>query len=222
MKINGYELMVVCANLDKDINCYGDIYDCVEDCLNEHPGDEIIYGYHLVGEKETPDWFGTIEEAIAWARNERTHGHPAEKSEMRMKTVWITVYKDTIRQHDEDDNLADIQVSEEIAKQYFRACKENSDCEWKTYEEFMDNFTADDTEDFYNFAKEHDAILNMFPVEGDIEIGNEYVFYHKEGNALEKYDGTECKIVSLNNDCDYFAEMCDGRKIQVYRNELSR
>ena len=78
-----------------------------------------------------------------------------------MKNVWITVYKDTIKQHCDCDNLSDIQVSEEFAKQYFDECKKNTDCEWKTYEEFMNNFTADDTEDFYEYAKKHNAILEI-------------------------------------------------------------
>ena len=55
-----------------------------------------------------------------------------------------------------------------------------------------------------------------------IEIGKEYLFNHKEGNVLEKYDGTKCKVIALDNGCDYIAEMCDGRKIQVYENELSK
>lgn len=78
-----------------------------------------------------------------------------------MKTVLITVYKDTIKQHNDDWNLTDIEVTEEFAREYFEECIKESDCEWKTYEEFMDNFTADDTEDFYKYAKKHNAILSM-------------------------------------------------------------
>lgn len=78
-----------------------------------------------------------------------------------MKKVWITVYKDTIMQHDDDWNLSDIQVTEEFAKQYFDECKKDSDCGWKSYEKFMDNFTADDTEDFYEYAKKHKAIIKI-------------------------------------------------------------
>jgi hypothetical protein len=58
----------------------------------------------------------------------------------------------------------------------------------------------------------------------EIKINETYTFNHKEGNVLEKYDGTQCKIISkdnMHNDM-YFAEMCDGRKIQVYTKELSR
>ena len=78
-----------------------------------------------------------------------------------IKTIWITVYKDTIKQHNDDWNLSDIQVTEEFARQYFNECKVNPDCEWKTYEEFMDNYTADDTEDLYEYAKKHDAIIKI-------------------------------------------------------------
>lgn len=78
-----------------------------------------------------------------------------------MKIVWITVYKDTIKQHNDNWNLSDIQVTEEFAKQYFNECKVGSDCEWKTYEEFMDNYTTDDTEDLYAYAKKHNAIIKI-------------------------------------------------------------
>ena len=69
MKINDFELKVVCANYDNNIGGYGDIYTCVEDCLNDHPDDRVIYGFVLVRDDvdNTPDWFDTIEEAIRWA-----------------------------------------------------------------------------------------------------------------------------------------------------------
>ena len=33
--------------------------------------------------------------------------------------------------------------------------------DFDTYEEFMDNYTADDTEDLYEYAKKHDAIIKI-------------------------------------------------------------
>lgn len=72
MKINGFDLVVVCANYDKEVGGYGDIYDCVEKCIEEHPDDDIVYGYYLKSgdtEIETPDWFDTIEDAVSWASN---------------------------------------------------------------------------------------------------------------------------------------------------------
>ena len=47
MKINGYFVNVVCANYDKEIRGYGDIYEEVEECLEHHPDDEVIFGFHL-------------------------------------------------------------------------------------------------------------------------------------------------------------------------------
>lgn len=67
MLINGYKLSVVCAN-DSGNGIYGDIYTEVEECLREHPNTEILYGFHLEKDGvETPDWFDTAEEAVAWA-----------------------------------------------------------------------------------------------------------------------------------------------------------
>ena len=76
-----------------------------------------------------------------------------------MNKVWIAVYKDTIKQHNDDWNQTDIQVTEDFARKYFDDCKRNSDCEWKTYEEFMGNYTMDDTEDFYSYACKNNGIL---------------------------------------------------------------
>ena len=77
------------------------------------------------------------------------------------KTLWITVYKDTVKTHDDNENLTGIKVLEAFAKQYFEECIKDSECEWKTYEEFVVNYTADDTEDFYEYAKKHNAILDI-------------------------------------------------------------
>lgn len=56
-----------------------------------------------------------------------------------------------------------------------------------------------------------------------IELGSSYTFNHKEGNVLEKYDNTKCKVISNDSGCAdmYIAKMNDGRKIQVYINKLS-
>lgn len=66
MKINGYELKVVCANKDKNTGTYGDIYDSMDQCLSEHPEDDVLIGYYLSGEKETPDWFNTLDDVLIW------------------------------------------------------------------------------------------------------------------------------------------------------------
>lgn len=75
--------------------------------------------------------------------------------------AWICVYRDTIEEHENDWNLTDIEVTEEFAQQYFEECIKESDCEWKKYDDFIVNYTADDTEDFYEYAKKYNAILRM-------------------------------------------------------------
>lgn len=78
MKVNGYEINVMCANAylcsetagspESDEFTYGDIYDTYEDCVEDHPDEDVLYGYYLKKERvETPDWFNSIEEAVNWA-----------------------------------------------------------------------------------------------------------------------------------------------------------
>lgn len=68
MKIYGYDLNVVCTNVWE--GTYGDIYDDIEECLNEHPDSNVIYGFHLNHNNiETPDWFDTVKDAFDWAVN---------------------------------------------------------------------------------------------------------------------------------------------------------
>ena len=131
-----------------------------------------------------------------------------------MKKVWITVYKDTIMQHDDDWNLSDIQVTEEFAKQYYAECKKNSECEWKSYEEFMNNFTADDTEDFYKYAREHKAILRIE------HMGN----IPKGGDGNKKYeieitysfdDGIE-SMGYFNTPEEAYERMCQVAATEAY------
>ena len=86
-----------------------------------------------------------------------------------MKKVWVCVYRDTIEEHDKDWNLSEILTTEDFVRQYYEeykmACK---DCEVKNCEDattfeqwYYDEYTADDTEDFYEYAKEHNAILEI-------------------------------------------------------------
>lgn len=75
--------------------------------------------------------------------------------------VWICVYRDTIEQHDNSENLTEILVTMDFAKQYFNECIATLDYNsYRDFEEFLDEYTADDTEDFYSYAVEHNAILD--------------------------------------------------------------
>ena len=77
-----------------------------------------------------------------------------------METVFITVYKDTINhKYNGNDNLSVIKVSREFAELYFLE-KVNKD-DYRSFTDFINNYTADDTEDFYEFAKEYDGIIEI-------------------------------------------------------------
>lgn len=77
-----------------------------------------------------------------------------------MNTIVITVYKDTINhQYNGDNNLSCIYVEKEFAELYFLE-KVNKD-DYRSFTDFINNYTADDTEDFYEFAKEYNAIIKV-------------------------------------------------------------
>ena len=70
MKINGYDIEIVCAN--NEDGAYGDIYDDTDECRKDHPNEEIMYGYCCYPEKgDMPalDWFWTLEDAIEFTHN---------------------------------------------------------------------------------------------------------------------------------------------------------
>ena len=75
-----------------------------------------------------------------------------------METIWIGVYRDTIEEHDDDWNLTEIQVTKEFADQYVKECKSEY---FDGFEEFWNEYTADDTEDFYDYAVKHNAVITM-------------------------------------------------------------
>ena len=77
-----------------------------------------------------------------------------------MEKIWICVYRDTIEEHDYDWNLTEVQVTKEFAEQYFKECIATLEWnEWKTFEDFYEEYTADDTEDFYEYAMKHGAVI---------------------------------------------------------------
>lgn len=73
-----------------------------------------------------------------------------------MEKMWICVYRDTIEEHDETENLAEVQVTREFVEQYV---KERQDGIFKDVEEFLNEYTADNTEDFYEYAMAHGAVI---------------------------------------------------------------
>lgn len=77
-----------------------------------------------------------------------------------MENIWICVYRDTIEEHDDDNNLSEVLVTKEFAEQYFkeRILKEDDDL---TFEEFLNEYTADWTEDFYDYAMKYNAVIKI-------------------------------------------------------------
>lgn len=75
-----------------------------------------------------------------------------------MEKLWICVYRDTIEEHDEADNLAEVLVTREFAEQYFKECNKKE--YFKDLDDFLNEYIADDTDDFYAYAMEHNAVID--------------------------------------------------------------
>lgn len=71
--------------------------------------------------------------------------------------IWICVYRDTIEEHDDDWNLTEVLVTRGFAEQYFSECNKGE--YFKDLEDFLTEYTADDTEDFYGYAMKHNAVI---------------------------------------------------------------
>lgn len=74
------------------------------------------------------------------------------------ENIWICVYRDTIEEHDDNWNLTEIQVTKEFAEQYVKECKSEY---FNSFEEFLDEYTADHTEDFFRYALKHHEIISI-------------------------------------------------------------
>ena len=76
-----------------------------------------------------------------------------------MEKVWICVYRDTIEEHDNDLNLTEVLVTKEFVEQYFK--EYNKGEYFKDLEDFLTEYIADDTEDFYEYAMKHNAVIEI-------------------------------------------------------------
>ena len=73
-----------------------------------------------------------------------------------MNEIWICVYRDTIEEHDEVNNLSYVLVTKDFAKQYFNERQKEF---YDSMEDFLNEYTADETQDFYKYALEYDAVI---------------------------------------------------------------
>lgn len=86
----------------------------------------------------------------------------------KIKTVWITVYADTIPGHEEDDDFIDIKVTKDFARQYFEETQDKSSTwgniekdHYDCFEDWNDDYICEDTIDFYDYANIRNAILDI-------------------------------------------------------------
>lgn len=91
-----------------------------------------------------------------------------------MEKEWICVYRDTIEEHDEIDNLAYVQVTREFVEQYVR---ERQNGLFKDVEEFFNEYTADNTVGFGIDEWQNGTNVNGMP----------YVDLYSDGNG--NYNG---------------------------------
>lgn len=71
------------------------------------------------------------------------------------ETIWICVYRDTVEEHDEVNNLSYVEVTMDFLEHYVKEVAIGFD----TLEEFLNEYTADNTMDFYSYATEHGAVI---------------------------------------------------------------
>lgn len=111
-----------------------------------------------------------------------------------MDTFWIVVYRDTIEKHNEDNNLSAILVSEDFVEQYFNECISNKLDYTMSLGDWLIEYTADETMDFYQYAKEHNAIIEIQQLRDWVEEADEIdkdCILHWEyllGRKLVNYD----------------------------------
>lgn len=77
------------------------------------------------------------------------------------RLIWICVYRDTIEEHNEGWNFSEVLVMEDFAEQYFDECKAEDYDDSIVFENWIMNYDADDTEDFYDYAMKHNAVLDI-------------------------------------------------------------
>lgn len=68
----GLHVVKLYANLDREFDMYGDIYDTPEDVQKDHPDDEILHGFGVLDgatgflRDGSADWYETEDEALAF------------------------------------------------------------------------------------------------------------------------------------------------------------
>ena len=71
--------------------------------------------------------------------------------------IWISVYKEP----DENEDFAELLVTRDFAWQYYNERIEQSDYIYGNAYDFFENYIPSDIKDFYKYAKEHNAIIDI-------------------------------------------------------------
>lgn len=138
--------------------------------------------------------------------------------ENKENVVEVLVYRDTIAPHEYDSNLSLITVTKNFMKKYFNEkvkddYKNNEEYKNLTSKEWYNEvYSADDTEDFYHYAKEHDAIINVKHLNMENEIKSEI-------HCLEDVD--DCFGYDFGNGKGVFVQVVnygDGEEYLIERN----
>lgn len=140
------------------------------------------------------------------------------KNETGKDRIWMCVYRDTIEEHNKDWNLTELLVTKDFARQYYNDCVKANDDVYGNADDFLNDFTADDTEDFYEYAKEHNAILDRYDW-GEI-LSEEIKKNIREEVSLLK-DVWDAVGIDLNEEKGLFIQVLDYGEGKEYFIELN-
>lgn len=79
---------------------------------------------------------------------------------MEKEKMWVTVYRDRIEEYDEnwEVNLASVLTTKDFVEKYLEECHNG---EFNGLEDFLNEYLADDTDDFYEYAVNHNAVIEV-------------------------------------------------------------
>ena len=75
--------------------------------------------------------------------------------------IWICVCRDATEECDKLENFTELLVTKDFAWQYYNERIEQSDYIYGNAYDFFENYIPSDIKDFYKYAKEHNAIIDI-------------------------------------------------------------
>ena len=143
-------------------------------CIDENGNNcSAIYKMQMNGDYMETDYSSFIHYEVDfddadWKNTLRNIMCNALENLHKIETVWITVYADTVPGHEEDDGFINIEVTKDFARQYYEETQDKS-CTWGNiskdhydcFEDWNEDYICDDTMNFYDYASERNAILDI-------------------------------------------------------------